>query len=102
MSNNKGGKGRLVVLGLHKGHSFPGPKSPRESLYIAARLDTTWLQTEMVAASTDPDFNTELVWELDRKQMAALRSSKAVVKVKCLLCKLNYSCVENYCMFEQL
>ena len=81
MSNNKGGKGRLVVLGLHKGHSFPGPKSPRESLYIAARLDTTWLQTEMVAATTDPDFNTELVWELDRKQMAALRSSKAVVKV---------------------
>ena len=73
---------KLIVLGLFEGDSFPTPKTHNEQIYVKARLDDVWLETEAVKADSNPDFNTELVWDMNKTQLKALRTKKAPIKVE--------------------
>lgn len=73
---------KQVVLGLLEGESFPTPKTHNEQVYVKARLDNVWLDTEAVKAESNPDLNTELVWDMTKAQLKALRTKKAPIKVE--------------------
>lgn len=52
---------------LFTGRSFP--KRPKHVLIVEARLDGEQLATDPVEHTDQPEFATELAWELDRKAL---------------------------------
>lgn len=58
----------LPFLGRHF------PKSPRLSLVVQASFDGEQLATDPVEHRDQPQFNTELAWELDRRTLHQHRS----------------------------
>lgn len=52
-------------------------------MIIEARFDGELMSTDAVDHNTNPDFNMELAWEVDRKGLHVLRISRTPIKVQC-------------------
>lgn len=57
----------MILVFLLQGRHFP--KSPRLSLVVQASFDGEQLATDPVEHRDQPQFNTELAWELDRRTL---------------------------------
>lgn len=58
--------------GVWQLHSFTGryfPKRPKHMLIVEAKFDGEQLATDPVEHTDQPEFATELAWELDRKAL---------------------------------
>uniref|UniRef100_A0A667WP00 Centrosomal protein 120 n=1 Tax=Myripristis murdjan TaxID=586833 RepID=A0A667WP00_9TELE len=66
--------------------SFAGrhfPKSQRHSLVVEARFDGEQLATDPVDHREQPQFSTELAWELDRRTLHQHRLQRTPIKLQC-------------------
>ncbi|XP_026178104.1 centrosomal protein of 120 kDa isoform X2 [Mastacembelus armatus] len=71
----------LVVLSVLEGRHFP--KSPRLSLMVQASFDGEQLATDPVEHREQPQFSTELAWELDRRTLHQHRLQRTPIKLQC-------------------
>lgn len=74
-----------LVLSLYDGqHFIPPPDSNVNKLIVVASLDSreTLTSDAVEFSHENPEFNTELVWTMDRLTFQALRSRKAQLKVQ--------------------
>ncbi|XP_067376776.1 centrosomal protein of 120 kDa isoform X3 [Channa argus] len=67
----------LIVVSILEGRHFP--KSPRHSLVVQASFDGEQLATDPVEHREQPQFSTELAWELDRKTLHQHSKKKEMV-----------------------
>nr|XP_046241768.1 centrosomal protein of 120 kDa [Scatophagus argus] len=71
----------LIVVSILEGRHFP--KSPRLSLVVQASFDGEQLATDPVDHRDQPQFNTELAWELDRRTLHQHRLQRTPIKLQC-------------------
>ncbi|XP_018613755.2 centrosomal protein of 120 kDa isoform X1 [Scleropages formosus] len=71
----------LVVLSVVEGRQFP--RRPRHELVVQAKFDGEQLATDPVEHIEQPQFCTELAWELDRKTLQQHRLQRTPIKVQC-------------------
>ncbi|XP_051807134.1 centrosomal protein of 120 kDa [Acanthochromis polyacanthus] len=71
----------LVVVSVLEGRHFP--KSPRLSLVVQASFDGEHLSTDPVEHREQPQFSTELAWELDRRMLHQHRLQRTPIKLQC-------------------
>lgn len=71
----------LIVVSILEGRQFP--RSPRLSLVVEARFDGETLSTDPVEHKEQPQFCTELAWELDRKTLHQHRLQRTPIKLQC-------------------
>ncbi|XP_028661076.1 centrosomal protein of 120 kDa [Erpetoichthys calabaricus] len=71
----------LIVVSILEGQHFP--KRPRHSLVVEVRFDGEQLATDPVDHKHQPQFSTELAWELDRKALHQHRLQRTPVKLEC-------------------
>ncbi|XP_032434909.1 centrosomal protein of 120 kDa [Xiphophorus hellerii] len=71
----------LIVVSVLEGRHFP--KSPRLSLVVQASFDGEHLETDPVEHREQPQFSTELAWELDRKTLHQHRLQRTPIKLQC-------------------
>ncbi|XP_056136157.1 centrosomal protein of 120 kDa [Lampris incognitus] len=71
----------LVVVSVLQGRHFP--KSQRLSLVVQAKFDGEQLATDPVEHSDQPQFSTELAWELDRRTLHQHRLQRTPIKLQC-------------------
>lgn len=71
----------LIVVSILEGRHFP--KRPRHMLVVEARFDGEQLATDPVGHAEQPEFATELAWELDRKALHQHRLQRTPVKLQC-------------------
>uniref|UniRef100_A0A8C0FCV4 Centrosomal protein of 120 kDa n=1 Tax=Bubo bubo TaxID=30461 RepID=A0A8C0FCV4_BUBBB len=67
-------------------HSFTGryfPKRPKHVLIVEAKFDGEQLATDPVEHTDQPEFATELAWELDRKALHQHRLQRTPIKLQC-------------------
>ncbi|XP_074527425.1 centrosomal protein of 120 kDa [Halichoeres trimaculatus] len=71
----------LIVVSILEGRHFP--KSPRLSLVVQASFDGEHLATDPVEHREQPQFSTELAWELDRRTLHQHRLQRTPIKLQC-------------------
>ncbi|XP_036000182.1 centrosomal protein of 120 kDa isoform X2 [Fundulus heteroclitus] len=71
----------LIVVSILEGRHFP--KTPRLSLVVQASFDGEHLETDPVEHREQPQFCTELAWELDRKTLHQHRLQRTPIKLQC-------------------
>ncbi|XP_073676007.1 centrosomal protein of 120 kDa-like [Garra rufa] len=71
----------LIVVSILEGRQFP--KSLRHTLIVEARFDGETLATDPVEHKDQPQFCTELAWELDRKTLHQHRLQRTPIKLQC-------------------
>ncbi|XP_067270694.1 centrosomal protein of 120 kDa isoform X2 [Pseudorasbora parva] len=71
----------LIVVSILEGRQFP--RSPRLSLLVEARFDGETLATDAVEHREQPQFCTELAWELDRRTLHQHRLQRTPIKLQC-------------------
>uniref|UniRef100_A0A672K2Y1 Centrosomal protein of 120 kDa n=1 Tax=Sinocyclocheilus grahami TaxID=75366 RepID=A0A672K2Y1_SINGR len=71
----------LIVVSVLEGRQFP--RSPRHTLVVEARFDGEPLATDPVEHKEQPQFCTELAWELDRKTLHQHRLQRTPIKLQC-------------------
>ncbi|KAF7647080.1 hypothetical protein LDENG_00177730 [Lucifuga dentata] len=71
----------LIVVSILEGRHFP--KSPRLSLLVQASFDGEQLATDPVDHREQPQFSTELAWELDRRTLHQHRLQRTPIKLQC-------------------
>nr|XP_020450881.1 centrosomal protein of 120 kDa isoform X1 [Monopterus albus] len=71
----------LIVLSILEGRHFP--KCPRLSLMVQASFDGEQLATDPVEHREQPQFITELAWELDRRTLHQHRLQRTPIKLQC-------------------
>ena len=71
----------LVVVSIHEGRNFLS--KPRHDLIIECKFDGELLSTDPVACTHNPDFTTELAWEMERKALHQHRMQRTPVKLQC-------------------
>ncbi|XP_067249531.1 centrosomal protein of 120 kDa isoform X2 [Chanodichthys erythropterus] len=71
----------LIVVSILEGRQFP--RSPRLALVVEARFDGETLATDPVDHTEQPQFCTELAWELDRKTLHQHRLQRTPIKLQC-------------------
>ncbi|XP_051277824.1 centrosomal protein of 120 kDa [Dicentrarchus labrax] len=71
----------LIVVSILEGRHFP--KSPRLSLVVQASFDGEQLATDPVEHRDQPQFSTELAWELDRRTLHQHRLQRTPIKLQC-------------------
>ncbi|XP_042310042.1 centrosomal protein of 120 kDa isoform X1 [Sceloporus undulatus] len=71
----------LVVVSILEGRYFP--KRPKHMLVVEAKFDGEHLSTDPVQHSDQPEFATELAWELDRKALHQHRLQRTPIKLQC-------------------
>ncbi|XP_013883016.1 centrosomal protein of 120 kDa [Austrofundulus limnaeus] len=71
----------LIVVSVLEGRHFP--KRPRLSLVVQASFDGEQLATDPVEHREQPQFSTELAWELDRKTLHQHRLQRTPIKLQC-------------------
>uniref|UniRef100_UPI000D50334E Centrosomal protein 120 n=1 Tax=Danio rerio TaxID=7955 RepID=UPI000D50334E len=71
----------LIVVSILEGRQFP--RSPRLSLVVEARFDGETLSTDPVEHKEQPQFCTELAWELDRRTLHQHRLQRTPIKLQC-------------------
>uniref|UniRef100_A0A8D0F041 Centrosomal protein of 120 kDa n=1 Tax=Strix occidentalis caurina TaxID=311401 RepID=A0A8D0F041_STROC len=79
-------------------HSFTGryfPKRPKHVLIVEAKFDGEQLATDPVEHTDQPEFATELAWELDRKALHQHRLQRTPIKLQCFALDSVSSAKEN-------
>ncbi|XP_069379308.1 centrosomal protein of 120 kDa isoform X2 [Paralichthys olivaceus] len=71
----------LIVVSILEGRHFP--KTPRLSLVVQANFDGEQLATDPVEHREQPQFSTELAWELDRRTLHQHRLQRTPIKLQC-------------------
>ncbi|XP_070791797.1 centrosomal protein of 120 kDa isoform X2 [Pituophis catenifer annectens] len=71
----------LIVVSILEGRYFP--KRPKRMLVVEAKFDGEHLATDPVEHTDQPEFATELAWELDRKALHQHRLQRTPVKLQC-------------------
>ncbi|NWY47601.1 CE120 protein, partial [Sylvia atricapilla] len=71
----------LIVVSVLEGRYFP--KRPKYMLVVEAKLDGEQLATDPVEHTDQPEFATELAWELDRKALHQHRLQRTPIKLQC-------------------
>ncbi|XP_034547360.1 centrosomal protein of 120 kDa [Notolabrus celidotus] len=71
----------LIVVSILEGRHFP--KIPRLSLVVQASFDGEHLATDPVEHREQPQFSTELAWELDRRTLHQHRLQRTPIKLQC-------------------
>ncbi|XP_061480969.1 centrosomal protein of 120 kDa isoform X2 [Rhineura floridana] len=71
----------LIVVSILEGRYFP--KRPKHMLVVEAKFDGETLATDPVEHTDQPEFATELGWELDRKALHQHRLQRTPIKVQC-------------------
>ncbi|XP_063151353.1 centrosomal protein of 120 kDa [Candoia aspera] len=71
----------LIVVSILEGRYFP--KRPKRMLVVEARFDGEHLATDPVEHTDQPEFATELAWELDRKALHQHRLQRTPIKLQC-------------------
>ncbi|XP_077200532.1 centrosomal protein of 120 kDa isoform X2 [Paroedura picta] len=71
----------LIVVSVLEGRYFP--KRPKHKLVVEAKFDGEHLATDPVDHTDQPEFATELAWELDRKALHQHRLQRTPIKLQC-------------------
>ncbi|XP_064259548.1 centrosomal protein of 120 kDa isoform X2 [Passer domesticus] len=83
----------LIVVSVLEGRCFP--KRPKHTLIVEAKLDGEQLATDPVEHTDQPEFATELAWELDRKALHQHRLQRTPIKLQCFALDSVSSAKEN-------
>ncbi|NXI81865.1 CE120 protein, partial [Rhipidura dahli] len=83
----------LIVVSVLEGRCFP--KRPKHMLIVEAKLDGEQLATDPVEHTDEPEFATELAWELDRKALHQHRLQRTPIKLQCFALNPVSSAKEN-------
>ncbi|KAI4882818.1 hypothetical protein NFI96_025052 [Prochilodus magdalenae] len=83
----------LIVVSILEGRNFP--KSQRHTLVVQAKFDGEQLATDPVAHKEQPQFCTELAWELDRRTLHQHRLQRTPIKLHCYAVDSNTSAKES-------
>ncbi|NXJ49997.1 CE120 protein, partial [Spizaetus tyrannus] len=84
--------------GVWQLRSFTGrcfPKRPKHVLVVEAKFDGEQLATDPVEHTDQPEFATELAWELDRKALHQHRLQRTPIKLQCFALDPVSSAKEN-------
>ncbi|XP_041644369.1 centrosomal protein of 120 kDa [Cheilinus undulatus] len=73
----------LVVVSILEGRNFP--KKPQLSLVVQANFNGEQLATDPVEHREQPQFSTELAWELDRRTLHQHRLQRTPIKLHCFV-----------------
>uniref|UniRef100_A0A8I5N7L1 Centrosomal protein of 120 kDa n=1 Tax=Papio anubis TaxID=9555 RepID=A0A8I5N7L1_PAPAN len=71
----------LIVVSILEGRHFP--KRPKHMLVVEAKFDGEQLATDPVDHTDQPEFATELAWEIDRKALHQHRLQRTPIKLQC-------------------
>ncbi|KFV91510.1 Centrosomal protein of 120 kDa, partial [Fulmarus glacialis] len=71
------------------------PKRPKRMLIVEAKFDGEQLATDPVEHTDQPEFATELAWELDRKALHQHRLQRTPIKLQCFALDPVSSAKEN-------
>uniref|UniRef100_A0A667H558 Centrosomal protein of 120 kDa n=1 Tax=Lynx canadensis TaxID=61383 RepID=A0A667H558_LYNCA len=71
----------LIVVSILEGRHFP--KRPKHMLIVEAKFDGEQLATDPVNHTDQPEFATELAWEIDRKALHQHRLQRTPIKLQC-------------------
>ncbi|KFP39483.1 Centrosomal protein of 120 kDa, partial [Chlamydotis macqueenii] len=71
------------------------PKRPKHMLVVEAKFDGEQLATDPVEHTDQPEFATELAWELDRKALHQHRLQRTPIKLQCFALDPVSSAKEN-------
>ncbi|CAL1615077.1 unnamed protein product [Knipowitschia caucasica] len=71
----------LIVVSILEGRHFP--KSSRLSLVVQASFDGETLSTDPTEHREQPQFSTELAWELSRRTLHQHRLQRTPIKLQC-------------------
>ncbi|NXB19542.1 CE120 protein, partial [Rhagologus leucostigma] len=71
------------------------PKRPKHMLIVEAKLDGEQLATDPIEHTDQPEFATELAWELDRKALHQHRLQRTPIKLQCFAVDPVSSAKEN-------
>ncbi|XP_053557588.1 centrosomal protein of 120 kDa [Bombina bombina] len=71
----------LIVVSIPEGRHFP--KRSRHMLIVEAKFDGEQLSTDPVPHLDQPQFATELAWEIDRKALHQHRLQRTPIKLQC-------------------
>ncbi|XP_042729851.1 centrosomal protein of 120 kDa isoform X1 [Lagopus leucura] len=83
----------LIVVSVLEGRCFP--KRPKHMLIVEAKFDGEQLATDPVEHTDQPEFATELAWELDRKALHQHRLQRTPIKLQCFALDPLSSAKEN-------
>ncbi|NXN48524.1 CE120 protein, partial [Rynchops niger] len=83
----------LIVVSVLEGRYFP--KRPKHVLVVEAKFDGEQLATDPVEHTDQPEFATELAWELDRKALHQHRLQRTPIKLQCFALDPVSSAKEN-------
>ncbi|XP_037757549.1 centrosomal protein of 120 kDa isoform X4 [Chelonia mydas] len=83
----------LIVVSILEGRHFP--KRAKHMLVVEAKFDGEQLATDPVDHSDQPEFATELAWELDRKALHQHRLQRTPIKLQCFALDPVSSTKEN-------
>ncbi|XP_054666206.1 centrosomal protein of 120 kDa isoform X3 [Grus americana] len=83
----------LIVVSVLEGRYFP--KRPKHVLIVEAKFDGEQLATDPVEHTDQPEFATELAWELDRKALHQHRLQRTPIKLQCFALDTVSSAKEN-------
>ncbi|KAM6110052.1 centrosomal protein of 120 kDa [Phoenicopterus ruber ruber] len=83
----------LIVVSVLEGRCFP--KRPKHMLIVEAKFDGEQLATDPVEHTDQPEFATELAWELDRKALHQHRLQRTPIKLQCFALDPVSSAKEN-------
>ncbi|XP_021236253.1 centrosomal protein of 120 kDa isoform X3 [Numida meleagris] len=83
----------LIVVSVLEGRYFP--KRPKYMLVVEAKFDGEQLATDPVEHTDQPEFATELAWELDRKALHQHRLQRTPIKLQCFALDPLSSVKEN-------
>lgn len=75
-----------VVLGIEEGKGLDFVKSP---LHIAANFNGRILESDPVNSEESPSFNTQLVWEVEKKDLRNIRCTNSPLKIECFTTDSN-------------
>src|SRR5699024_10485001 len=70
-----------VVLTIQEGR---GMEAMKNSTFISANFNGRILESDPVAAEDCPIFNTNLIWEIEKKELRKIRSCNQPLRVECL------------------
>ncbi|KAM8792765.1 centrosomal protein of 120 kDa [Eudromia elegans] len=71
----------LIVVSILEGRYFP--RRAKRLLIVEAKFDGEQLATDPVEHTDQPEFATELAWELDRKALHQHRLQRTPIKLQC-------------------
>ncbi|XP_074875697.1 centrosomal protein of 120 kDa isoform X3 [Buteo buteo] len=90
---SRAGERLLIVVSVLEGRCFP--KRPKHVLVVEAKFDGEQLATDPVEHTNQPEFATELAWELDRKALHQHRLQRTPIKLQCFALDPVSSAKEN-------